>query len=103
MLTYEDCIGLSDLVKDEVAEIAAHERLPYMAALEKGAALLRQPWGDAAVRQMVWDNLCRETRHRNLERARELTLVYRMTCQRHPNPCDRRRSPVRSSHPIWHD
>ena len=101
MLTFEDCIGLSNLEKDEVAQIAEHERLPYMTALEKGAALLSEPWGDAAIRQMVWDNLCRATQRRHAERVDELTIVYRMTCERHPNPCDRRRSSVRATHPIW--
>ncbi|WP_029009145.1 hypothetical protein [Azospirillum halopraeferens] len=102
MLTYEDCIGLSDLDKDEVAEIAAHERLPYMTALEKGAALLQQPWGDAAIRQMVWDNLCQASGKSDDSRSHSLAVVYRMTCERHPNPCDRRRSPVRPTHPLWH-
>ena len=101
MLTYEDCIGLANLEKDEVAQIAEHERLPYMTALEKGAALLLQPWGDAAIRQMVWDNLCRANQRQHTDRIEELTVIYRTTCERHPNPCDRRRSPVRSTHPIW--
>ncbi|HYD66959.1 hypothetical protein [Azospirillum sp.] len=101
MLTYEDCIGLADLEKDEVAEIAEHERLPYMTALEKGAALLMQPWGDAAIRQMVWDNLCKANQRQKGDRSLELADLYRTTCERHPNPCDRRNSPVRPTHPIW--
>jgi len=103
MLTYEDCIGLANLEKDEVAEIAEHERLPYMTALEKGAALLMQPWGDAAIRQMVWDNLCKANQRQKGERSLELADLYRVTCERHPNPCDRRNSPVRPTHPIWRD
>lgn len=101
MLTYEDCVALANLDADEVAQIAEHERLPYMPALEKGAALLTEPWGDAAIRQMVWDNLCKAGRRDRLERIGELTVLYRATCERHPCPCDRRRSPVRSTHPIW--
>jgi len=101
MLTYEDCIGLADLEKDEVAQIAEHERLPYMTALEKGAALLMQPWGDAAIRQMVWDNLCKANQLQKGDRTLELEVLYRTTCERHPNPCDRRNSPVRPTHPIW--
>ncbi len=101
MLTYEDCIALANLDADEVAQIAEHERLPYMTALEKGAALLSEPWGDAAIRQIVWDNLCRAHQHRHADRIGALTAIYRTTCERHPNLCDRRRAPVRSTHPIW--
>lgn len=101
MLTYEDCIGLANLDNREVAEIANHEKIPYITALEKGAALLDQPWGDAAIRQMVWDNLCRATRHHEDGRVHELTVLYHTTCEKHPSPCDRRQSPVRDTHPIW--
>ncbi|HYG91894.1 MAG TPA: hypothetical protein VD978_37225 [Azospirillum sp.] len=101
MLTYEDCIGLADLEKDEVAQIAEHEKLPYMTALEKGAALLTEPWGDAAIRQMVWDNLCKASQRQRTDRIEELAVLYRMTCERHPSLCDRRQSPVRPTHPIW--
>lgn len=101
MLTYEDCIGFANLDKDEVAQIAAHERLPYMTAVEKGAALLNEPWGDAAIRQIVWDNLCARSRHNDPGHTEELVTVYKLTCERHPNPCDRRNSPARPTHPLW--
>lgn len=91
MLTLDDCLGLANLDPDEVAQIAAHEHLPFTTALEKGAALLDQPWGDAAVRQMVWDNLRAANAHRP-ERVAGLMTLYRDTCQRHPNPFDRRTS-----------
>lgn len=98
MLTMEDCLGLADLEADEVAQIAAHEHIPFMAALEKGASLLHEPWGDAAVRQMVWDNLCCAT-CRSAGEAASLTMLYNDTCTRHPNPFDRRRSPTRAVGP----
>ena len=101
MLTYEDCIGFANLEQDEVAQIAAHERLPYMTALGKGAALLAEPWGDAALRQIVWDNLCRANQRQHADRVDELTIIYCATCERHPNPYDRRQSPMRDTHPIW--
>ena len=102
MLTYEDCIGLANLDKDEVAQIAAHERLPSMIALEKGVYLLNHPWGDAALRQMVWDNLCSVARHNDPGRTEDLLGLYHLNCLHHPNPYDRRQSPVRATHPIWH-
>lgn len=99
MITLEDCLGMANLDKDEVSEIARHERMTYMAALEKGAALLNDPWGDAAIRQMVWDNLCAANRH-HPDHVAALMMLYRDTCDRHPNPCDRRRSPLRESAPV---
>jgi hypothetical protein len=101
MLTINDCIGLSNLESDEVQEIASHERLPFIAALEKGAMLTNEPWGDAALRQMVWDNLCHANHHHQAERARQLVVLFQTTCDRHPSPCDRRHSPVRPVPPIW--
>ncbi len=89
MLTMTDCLGLANLDPEEVAEIAAHEHLPFMTALEKGAALLDRPWGDAAVRQMVWDNLRAANAHRP-DRVPDLMTLYHDTCRRHPNPFDRR-------------
>ncbi|ANC90626.2 hypothetical protein A6A40_01155 [Azospirillum humicireducens] len=97
MLTMEDCLGLADLEAEEVAQIAAHEHLPFMTALEKGASLLQEPWGDAAVRQMVWDNLYR--RPHNPAEAASLMTLYNDTCTRHPNPFDRRTSPARAAGP----
>jgi hypothetical protein len=98
MLTMEDCLGLANLEAEEVAQIAAHEHLPFMTALEKGASLLHEPWGDAAVRQMVWDNLCSASCRRPAKAASLMTL-YNDTCTRHPNPFDRRRSPTRMAGP----
>lgn len=100
MLTIEDCIGIANLDKDEVAQIAAHERLPFMTALEKGASFLDQPWGDAAIRQMVWDNLCAANKRHDATHTQELMVLFHATCERHPSPCDRRNSPVRESHPF---
>ncbi|WP_042442385.1 hypothetical protein [Azospirillum sp. B510] len=101
MLTMEDCLGLANLEAEEVAQIATHEHLPFMTALEKGAAFLNEPWGDAAVRQMVWDNLCRA--HHNPAETATLLALYNDTCARHPNPFDRRHSPHRAAETRhWH-
>lgn len=101
MLTIEDCLGLANLDADEVAEIAKHERMAYTAALEKGAALLDNPWGDAAIRQMVWDNLRDASTHHEAVRAHTLLELFHDTCERHPSPCDRRQSSMRPRHPLW--
>jgi hypothetical protein len=36
MLSYSDCVGLSELTPEEIAVIAQHEHLPDIVALEMG-------------------------------------------------------------------
>ena len=40
MLSYQDCVELSDLTEEEIEAIAEHEHLPEMAALEMGSYLV---------------------------------------------------------------
>lgn len=101
MLSWNDCVALSNLADDEIAVIAEHERLPFMIALEKGADMLHQRWGDAAVRQMVWDTMTAADHHGKPHKAAELRGVFLETCRRHPNPFDRRRAGLaRPCHPL---
>ena len=39
MLTYEDCVELSDLTEEEIEAVAQHEHLPEIVALELGSYL----------------------------------------------------------------
>lgn len=95
MLTINDCLGIANLDAEEVTQIAKHEHLPFMTALEKGASLLDHPWGDAAVRQMVWDNLCDANRHHSAK-VQDLMMLYHGACARHPSAFDRR-APARAA------
>jgi hypothetical protein len=88
------------LPQEEIAAIAEHEHLTLEEAAARGSVLMREPHGDAAIRQMVWDNLLHARQHRDPDRVKALTELYRRTCQRHPNPCDRRAAVVRESHPF---
>ncbi len=45
MLTYNDCLGLSDLTQEEVAALARIKHLPEVVALEMGCSLCRTPQG----------------------------------------------------------
>ena len=40
MLSYQDCVELSDLTEEEIEAIAEHEHLPEIAALEMGSYLV---------------------------------------------------------------
>lgn len=90
MLTWNDCIDLTDLTEEDVDAIAEHEHLTPMAALEKGACLLDHPWGEPALRQMAWDNLSRALATSRRQRAARLESVFSETCSRHPGGTDRR-------------
>ena len=37
MLTFEDCLSLSELTEEEILAIAEHEHIPELAALELGS------------------------------------------------------------------
>lgn len=90
MLTFKDCIDVTDLTPDEVDAIIAHEHLPALAALAKGASFLEHPWGEPALRQIALDNL---VRCRTAERQRRLPkaeAVYLDVCVHHPGGVDRR-------------
>ncbi len=43
MLTYEDCVGLTDLTEEEIEAIAQHEHLPEIIAAELGCYLVHDP------------------------------------------------------------
>lgn len=85
---------------EEVAVIARHEHLTLAEAAERGSAMLREPWGHAAIRQMVWDRLTEVRRHGDAGEEARLAELYRRTCRRLTSRYDRRRSPTRRLHPF---
>ncbi len=85
---------------DEIAVIAQHEHLTLPEAAARGHAMLREPWGHAALRQMVWDTLADARRRADEPAAVQLTDLYHRTCLRYPCPHDRRMSPARERHPF---
>lgn len=88
------------LTPGEIAAIAEHEHLTIEEAMERGAALLEEPHGDAALRQIVWDTLVRARQMHETGRIAALTELYEETCRRRHNPCDRRLAPTRDTHPF---
>ena len=54
MLTYEDCVGLTDLDEEEIEAIAQHEHVPEIIAAELGCCLVHEPQaGVGRIRQML--------------------------------------------------
>jgi len=91
------------LASDEIAVIAQHEHLTLREAAARGADMLREPWGHAALRQMVWDTLNEAKRRADEASVARLTEMYRRTCLRYACPHDRRVSPAREKHPFPFD
>lgn len=57
MLTYEDCIGVSELTVEEVDAIAEHEHVPAIVALEMGRYLLDGAEGRQLVQRFIMDDI----------------------------------------------
>lgn len=84
MLTYEDCVALSELTEAEIAAIREHEHLPAIVAAELGAYLLHSPEGVPCLKRMILDDIEAARRRRDWEHALELRLVLRHFVLTHP-------------------
>jgi len=74
MLTYRECLDLSDLTAGEVAAIAEHEHVDAMIAMAVGHDLLEQH-DDQAIRGMILDDLKRADHRGDRFHAAELNHV----------------------------
>lgn len=87
MLTYQDCVELSDLTEDEIEAIAQHERLPEMAALEMGSYLVHTPEGIPVIKRIILEDIEEVRRHGHPDKALKLKLVLKHFVKTHPkNP-----------------
>lgn len=84
MLTYEDCVELSDLTEEEVEAIAQHEHLPEMAALEMGSYLVHSPEGVPMIKRIILDDIESARQHGHAEKALQLKLVLKHFVDTHP-------------------
>jgi len=91
MITLRDCYGLSDAVPDEVTVIACHEKLPPILAASKAYALLLEPWGPPAMRQMILDEYCHAGIHKDSKRCEELAGLYEQAKTLHSGGRERRK------------
>jgi hypothetical protein len=84
MLTYEDCLGMTELTQAEVEAIAEHEHCPEIIALELGDYLVRSPEGRPRIRNMILEDLVAAERRGDLQRTAKLKLVLKNFCDRYP-------------------
>jgi len=89
MLTLEDCIALCGLTEDEVHAIAAHERIPEVAAAELADYLVRTPGGELFIKAIIKDDIAAAEAVGNRNRALVLKLLLRKFVLQHPH-CDER-------------
>jgi hypothetical protein len=84
MLSYEDCVELSDLTEEEIVAIAEHEHLPEMAALELGSYLVHTPEGVPMIKRIILDDIEEERRRGHNEKVLQLKLVLKHFIDTHP-------------------
>lgn len=52
MLTYEDCVGLSELTPEEITALACYLHVPEIVAVEMGARLCLSPEGRQLIQRL---------------------------------------------------
>lgn len=90
MLTMRECIEFTDLCEEEIDAIAEHEHLPFVLALERGAAMMNEPWGPTAVRQMIWDDYLAAEGEGEINHAAVLRCLYGRACEHLHGGAERR-------------
>jgi hypothetical protein len=84
MLTYEDCLGMTDLTEAEVKAIAEHEHCPEIIALELGNYLVHTADGQPRVRRMILDDIEAAEARGDATHSAKLKLVLQRFCARYP-------------------
>lgn len=82
MLTYEDCLGMTDLTQEEVEAIAEHEHCHQILALELGNYLVHSAEGQPRIRRMILDDIATAEARANVAQAAKLKLVLKRFCDR---------------------
>jgi hypothetical protein len=83
MLTFEDCVALSELTDEEIAAIAEHEHLPMIVAAEMGNYLVHAD-GIPKIKRMIADDIAAADRRGDRRHALALKLVLRHFVEHHP-------------------
>ena len=84
MLTYEDCLGMTDLTQEEVEAIAEHEHCHDIIALELGNYLVHTPEGQPRIRRMILDDIETAEARGDAAHSAKLKLVLKQFCERYP-------------------
>ena len=85
MLSYHDCLDMSDLTEDEIEAVARHEGLPTIVAAEYACYLVNEPdTGLPHLKRIILDDLDQAQRQGNRQRVLHLKLVLKHFVENHP-------------------
>ena len=66
MLSYNDCVALSELAAEEIVAIARRLHVPEIVAVQMGVCLLQTPKGRELIRRVSYGHaLARDAAHRS--------------------------------------
>ena len=85
MLTYEDCVGLSGLTKEEIEAIAEHEHIPVIVAAELANYLCRNEAGECCIKRYILDDIASAQARGDTSHALLLKAVLNHFLKTHPN------------------
>ncbi len=77
MLTFEDCLALSDLSEAQIIALAEHEHLPEMLALEYGEYLMHSETGAQELKAMIDADLQRSGSTKNIACLKQILDTYK--------------------------
>ncbi|WP_415891735.1 hypothetical protein [Neptuniibacter sp. PT8_73] len=83
MLTYEECLELSDLTADEVDAIAEHEHMDPMIAMALGHYMITHD-GEQKIKRIIMDDIAKAQRDHNYGHAEMLQKVLNHFIATHP-------------------
>lgn len=87
MISFEDCVAMCGLSREEIAAIAEHEHIPEMAAAALGNYLLGNEHGIETIRDMIIDDIREASARGDRKHASELLSVLRHLVATHPEAC----------------
>jgi hypothetical protein len=84
MLTYEDCLDMSDLTGEEVDAVAEHEHIDRMRAVITADYLAHTSGGERKIRRMIIDDIHHAQGQGNRTHERMLKQVLKHFVETHP-------------------
>lgn len=84
MLTYEDCVGLTDLDEEEIEAISQHEHVPEIVAAELGCCLVHDRGGESLIKQILRDDIVEARQHGHPQEAQHWQEVLTHFIATHP-------------------
>ena len=83
MLTYEECLAMSDLTEGEIKAIAEHDHLDPMNAMALGQYLITHD-DEVKIKKIIMDDIKHAHRMGNYAHERVLRSVLQHFIQTHP-------------------